>query len=167
MINLFSRFRISIALVALPGIMLCGCLPGHRVPPPPLFQFTFEPPATPAGARYRVHFYIERIEWDESRRITRFMPKGSREVGAPSGSPSLYRWDALMSISLGYQGGRWQGRAQVWRRNVGGGETYIGEGMFQFSLPYEQPTPSVTQQISFRLEPAPTTAGGFRVVSAL
>ena len=133
---------------------------GHRVPPL-VSSFTFEPPATPANARYEVKFFLAHKETDPSNGVTRFVPKGERQVNTPSGTPSFHRWTAFQRA---YQGGVWQGRARVSIRALGGGLTYLGEGSQEVSIPYDVP-PSGGATMTFRFTAVPdaSAVGGLRV----
>lgn len=159
MSKLLTRFRIAIVITALLGIMLSGCVIGHRTPPL-LFRFTVTPPD--AGTRLRVQFFLEHKETDSSTGITSFVPKGERTVSMASGSPSTFNWDAVIST---YQGGIWQGRVRIYAQRPGAEEVYVGEATQQVSLPYEAQSGSTTRPFAFGLTPDSQSVSGFRITA--
>jgi hypothetical protein len=152
--------RACLALSFLLATMLYGCPIGHRVPIGIHFQFAL---GAPAGTSARAIFFADHRETNPSTGVTDFITKAQPpEVSAPSGDPSMFRRDAFASP---YQGGLWQGRARVWVRSAGGDEIYVGEGVQQFTLPYEVPPAAITRPIQFGITPVPTSENisGFRI----
>jgi len=82
-------------------------------------------------------------------------------VSAPSGSPSTFNWNAV--ITDRYQGGIWQGRAQVYVLRPGAEELYIGESTQQLTLPYETPASSTVRPFAFAVTPDSQSVSGFRL----
>jgi hypothetical protein len=154
------RFRLTIAFIVLMGIMLSGCVIAHPIPLL-FFRFTVQPPA---GARLRVKFFLEHKETNPSTGITSFVPKGEREVRMPSGSPSVFTWDAV--VRERYQGGIWQGRVRVWVQS-GAQEIYVGEATQEMTLPYDAPSTGTIRPFTFGLTPVPTgeNPSGFRITA--
>lgn len=160
MTRLLTRFRIATAFIALLGIMLSGCVISHRTPLL-FFRFTLQPPTT--GERLRVQFFLEHKETNSSTGVTSFVPKGERQVSAPSGSPSTFNWDAVLNER--YQGGIWQGRVRVYVQRAGEEEVYVGEATQQMTLPHDAPPDGTVRPFTFGLTPDSQSVSGFRITA--
>jgi hypothetical protein len=162
MTQTLTLFRACVTLPILLTILLYGCPIGHRVPISIHFQFALE---APTGTRVRALFFADHRETNPSTGVTDFITKVEPlEVSAPSGTPSMFRRDGFAPA---YQGGLWQARVRVWVQSPSGDEIYVGEGVQQFTLPYELPPQTITRTIQFGITPVPTSENisGFRLTA--